>query len=81
MLAEIDIPLLFTTSSPLYMYNRWLKAMFATSHLMIQEYGSSKIVHYLESAARTGVPLMITVSFLFLLHCSISSHTTVLCVL
>lgn len=35
--------------------------MLASSQLMVHEYSSSKLVQYLEHAARAGLPLMITV--------------------
>ena len=41
---------------------RWLKVKFASTNLIVLEYGSSKMVQFLEHAARAGIPLMITVS-------------------
>ena len=41
---------------------RWLKAMLANSQLMVQEYASSKLIQFLEHAARAGLPLLLTVS-------------------
>lgn len=36
--------------------------MLASSNLLVQEYGSAKMLQYLEHAARAGLPLMIKVS-------------------
>jgi hypothetical protein len=35
--------------------------MLASSQFMVYEYSSSKLVQFLEHAARAGLPLMITV--------------------